>query len=552
MGQAGPNGVMEYRLSTKFRIDGRSAPNPGMAEAARLYAARRLDDAAARCEAVIADDPTHFEAHHLLGVVRLDLGQHSAALAALGRAVALDPDNARAHYHRGNALQAMQRQAEAEPCYRAALALAPGFADALNNLGNALRALARDEEAIACYRAALGHSPDNGPALYNMGLSLSRLGQLDAAEASLRAALAAPVKPEEAHRLADVHEALATVLVELGRDAEALAATRAALRLKPNQAKAEWNESLMLLRMGRFPEAWPKYERRWSLPGFRDGDDEVGKPPPPVLALDHATGKRVLLRGEQGRGDIIQFARYVPLLAQRTGGVILSVFPDLVRLMQSLPGGATVIDTDAAAPPHDLETALLSLPLAFGTELHSIPAEVPYLFAEPALRAAWAERLGAPRAPRVGLCWWGSQHIPERSIPLPRLAKLLAVPGVEFHAVQKETTEADRAWLTGHGGITHHGAALTDFAETAALLSHVDLLITIDTAVAHLAGALGLPVWVLLRRSADWRWLLHRDDSPWYPTALLFRQDARGEWDVVVAEVATALEGWVAGRRGDH
>ncbi len=178
-----------------------------------------------------------------------------------------------------------------------------------------------------------------------------------------------------------------------------------------------------------------------------------------------------------------------------------------------------------------------SLPFAFGTELDSIPADIPYLFADPALRAGWAERIGPRTVPRIGLCWWGSQHIPERSIPLKLLAPLLAVPGVAFHAAQKELTEEDRAWLATHGGIADHADALTDFAETAALLSHMDLVITIDTAVAHLAGAMGLPVWVLLRRSADWRWFRGREDSPWYPTARLFRQGRRGKWEGVVAAV---------------
>ncbi|MEO9191316.1 MAG: tetratricopeptide repeat-containing glycosyltransferase family protein, partial [Acetobacteraceae bacterium] len=523
--------LMEYRFGTRFRVDarGRTLPPPGMAEAARLYSAGQLEAAASCCEAVLADEPTHFEAHHLLGVVSLDLGRQEAALAALQRAVALNPRSPRAQYHLGNAFQASSRHAEAEPCYRTALALAPDYAEPQNNLGNTLRSLGRHEEAIDCYQAALGHRADDAPAFYNMALSLTDLGRLDEAETALRAALSGQVKPKEAHRLADVRDALAMVLVEMGRDAEALEA----IRLNTAHPRAEWNEALMLLRMGRLREAWPKYERRWVLPGFRD---DVEAPAPAVLALDQVAGKRVLLRGEQGRGDIIQFARYAPLLARRGADVTLAVFPDLVRLMHTLVDVA-VIDTDTAPPGHDVEAALLSLPFAFGTDLESIPVDIPYLSADPSLRAAWAERLGPRSAPRVGLCWWGSQHIPERSIALPVLAPLLAVQGVAFHAVRTDITEEDRAFSR----LTHHADALADFAETAALLSHMDLVITIDTAVAHLAGAMGLPVWVLLRRSADWRWLRERDDSPWYPTIRLFRQDARGEWESVVAAVAREL-----------
>ncbi len=486
------------------------------------------------------------------GVIHLDLDRNQAALAALQRAVALAPDSARAQYHLGNALQRLDRHQEAEGCYRAALARAPGFGNALNNLGNTLRSLGRDEEAIACFRAVLEHAPDHVPSLYNLGRSLARLGRLEEAESSLRAAIAGPVRPAERHRLAEVHDSLAAVLIEQGRDLEALAETRTGLRINPAQPLAEWNESLMLLRLGRFAEAWPKYERRWELPGFREGA-EADKPPPAVPLPDALAGKRVLLRGEQGRGDVIQFARYAPLLARCAAGVTLAVFPDLVRLMQSLAGVNAIAD-DAEPPAHDAEASLLSLPLAFGTELGSIPAACPYLAPDPALRAAWGERLGLPspspcgrglgegsrrKFPRIGLCWRGSQHIPERSIPLSLLAPLLAVPGVAFHAVQVGA-ESDRALLAAHG-VVDHGPALSDFADTAALLSWMDLVISIDTALAHLAGALGLPTWILLRRNADWRWLLHREDTPWYPTARLFRQAADGTWPAVIERVAAAL-----------
>ncbi len=532
-----------YSLSTRFRVDalGRHLPPAGMADAARLYSERRLEQAASCCQAVLRDEPAHVEAHHLLGVVSLDLGRHEEARAALEQAVALGPRHARARYHLGNALQVLSRHEEAEASYRAALALAPGDTETLNNLGNSLRGQGRHEEAIACYGDVLGREPENPRALYNMGLSLTELDRLHEAETALRAALRAPVPPAEAHRRADVRDALSMVLVERGGDEEALATIRAG----PGEKRAVWNESLILLRMGRWREAWPKYEQRWELPGFREGAED--RPVPPVLRLDAIAGKRVLLHAEQGRGDIIQFARYAPRLAACGAAVALSVFPDLVRLMRTLDG-VEVVSADDPPPAREVDAALLSLPFAFDTEPQTVPANVPYLFADAALRAAWAARLGERRTPRVGLCWYGSQHIPQRSLALTTLMPLLAMSGVTFHALQKEIPDADAALLAAYGGIVAHSEPLTDFAETAALLAQLDLVITIDTAVAHLAGAMGLPTWLMLRRSADWRWLRERGDTPWYPTMRLFRQDQRGSWEPVVAAVATALREWLATR----
>ena len=512
-----------------------------MAEAARLYSERRLEETAACCQAVLRDEPGHVEAHHLLGVVSLDLNRHEEARAALEQAAVLDPRHARVRYHLGNAFQASGRHAEAEASYRAALELAPNDTEARNNLGNSLRSLKRHEEAIAYYRDVLAREPANPRALYNMGLALNDLGRLDEAELALRAALQARVPAAEEHRMADVRDALSMVLVEGGRDEEALAVIRAG-RQEP---RATWNEALILLRMGRWREAWPGYERRWELPGFRDGADD--RPVPPVLSLDSVAGQRVRLHAEQGRGDIIQFARYAPLLAARGAAVTLSVFPDLVRLMRMLPN-VTVISADDPPPAHDVDAALLSLPLAFGTEPASAPAFIPYLAADPALVAAWTARLGERRRPRIGLCWFGSQHIPERSLELESLMPLLATSGVAIHAAQREMPDSDAAWLAAYGGVVSHSEALTDFAETAALLAQMDLMITIDTAVAHLAGAMGLPTWLMLRRSADWRWLRERPDTPWYPTMRLFRQDSRGTWEPVVAAVAVALREWLATR----
>jgi len=216
--------------------------------------------------------------------------------------------------------------------------------------------------------------------------------------------------------------------------------------------------------------------------------------------------------------------------------------------MRTLDGVERVIALDEPEPAADIVTPLLSLPLAFDTRLETVPAQVPYLHAPAGRLAAWQQRLGPRTAPRVGLCWWGSQHIPKRSLPIETLLPVLSIAGIEVHALQKEIPAAQRDWLDECGLLHDHSGMLADYADTAALIALLDLVVTIDTSVAHLAGALGKPVWIMLPHSADWRWLLGRNDSPWYPTARLFRQQRAGDWGCVVAEVAQALRDWAEAR----
>jgi len=530
-----------FHLTHRFRIDaaGLPAASDPMAEAGELYCAGRLDAAEQLCREIIASDPRHAEGLHLLGVICSDRNAADEALEWLSRATAVTPGNPRARYHLGNALMSVERFAEAEAEFRQAVALDPTLADAFNNLGSTLGSLQRDAEAVEAYRKALALRPGMRRALYNMGLAQARLGDLEEAVASHRAVLAQP-GDSPADKLVEVHDALAVALMELERPEEALAVCRARCALQPDDPRGEWHEALALLTLGRFGEGLPKYERRWSLPGFLT-ESEATTAPTRVPTPTEFDGRHVLLRPDQGRGDVIQFARYATLVAARAASVTLAVPADLVELMRSVPGVSAVIQDTEPAPDHDLVAALLSLPLVFGTELATIPATVPYLRAPPDRVAAWRNRLGPRVRPRIGLCWWGLQHIPERSMPVSQLAPLLSVDGVEFHAVQKEIPPADRGWLADHPGVVLYDTALTDFAETAALLEEMDLIIAIDTSIAHLAGALGRPVWVMLRRNPDWRWFLDRADSPWYPTARLFRQKARDGWAGVIDAVRQAL-----------
>ena len=534
---------MLYRLSHRFSIDlaGRPIGATDIAEAAAHYRAGRQDKARACCHAMLEREPRHFDALHLLGVLCTEQNEPEQAVRWLTSAERENPDVARLQYHLGNALMALERHAEAEARFRLAIRLDADVVDAHNNLGTTLRAQKREDEAEACYRQALARRADYPPAYYNLGLIQTKRGDLEAAVSSFRSALACPPGHATADKLAEVHDALAGALMELHRCEDALQVCRARCALQPDNPRGEWHEGLALLTMGRFAEGWAKYERRWDLPGFLS-DTEANAPSPRARALNELAGKRVLLRAEQGRGDVIQFARYASLVAARAASVMLVVPADLRDLMQTVPGVAAVVDDHAPEPEHDVAAALMSLPLTFGTDLGSIPNGAPYLHPAAERVARWHQRLGPRTRPRVGLCWRGSQHLPERSLAVGDLDPLLTADNVELHAVQTDIPETDRALLQAHPRLMLHDLTLTDFAETAALLSLMDLVVTIDTAVAHLAGALARPTWIMLRRSPDWRWLLGRDDSPWYPTVRLFRQDRRGGWPSVVTAVRSELE----------
>ena len=506
-----------------------------MEQAAYHYRAGEHEAAARCCEAALRERVDDFDALHLLGVLETDNERPQQAIDWLLRATAVRPDVAQAHYHLGNALLAAGRYQDALTSFADALALHPDHVDALNNRGNALRNLGRFDEAIACYHAALAVRPDFVVAHYNLGRTLMAQQQADAAVASLRAALAGDIPARDAHHLADIYGELGRALLALDRVEEALETCHAMRARLPDVPNAAWNESLALLLLGRYREAWPKYEQRFSVPSH-----DAPRAGHHVLDLGAMAGKRVLLAAEQGRGDVIQFARYVTLLGRHGAEVVVEAYPDLIALLRTLDGVAEVIEPETTTP-RDLLTSLLSLPMAFGTEVETVPAAVPYLHAPADRLAAWRDRLGPRVTPRIGVCWWGSQHIPERSMPIAALEPLLRQPGIEFHALQKELPDDHRAWLTANSLVALHAQALDDFADTAALIMQMDLVITIDTAVAHLAGALGRPVWIMLLRGADWRWLRGRTDSPWYPTARLFRRGAELDWQAVVDAVVRAL-----------
>jgi tetratricopeptide (TPR) repeat protein len=505
-------------------------------EAARHYATRDLAQAARVCLEIIRDDPRHFDALHLLGVVCTNRGQHADGLSYLLRAETLRSSDGRLHANLGSAYGALQRFDDAIDAYRRAIALGHAGAGVFNNLGLALQGLRRTEEAIVTFLTALERDPLFDPALFNLARTRASAGRHAEAEADFRRLQARLPPDTTADRIGEVANDLARVVLDQGRAEESLELLRAVAAQRPDIESVHWHEGLVLLLLGRFSEGWAAYETRWDAPTHERRPEDFQ-----ILDLDQVAGKRVLVKEEQGRGDLIQFLRYMRPLAARGARIFLSVYNDLIPLAREIPEVELVLGPDEDETEYDLLTSIMSLPLAFGTDLTTIPAEIPYLRTPANRIGRMRHHLGPASRPRIGVAWSGSTASEARAaMPAATLEPLLRQPGVEFHCLQKELRPTDRAWLDQTGLVTTHEVVLRDFGDTAALIEAMDLVISVDTAVAHLAGALAKPVWLMLAFNPDWRWLLGRADSPWYPTARLFRQPTPGDWDSVVRSMLNA------------
>ena len=529
-----------------------------------------LEEAVAACNRAIALQPDYAMAHNNLGNALTQQGRGEEAIAAYQTAIHCKPDYADAHLNLGIALMDKSRIEEAITACRRAIAAKPDFANAYNILGDALVDARQAEDAVAAYRKAIQIS-DSPESQNNLGLALCELGRLDESAAAFHRAIQLQPDHAQAHSnlgntlakqdrpdaalaayrratelqpaYAMAHNNLGTLLMHLGCMDEAEVACQRALDLDPEFAMAKWNRSLLHLLRGDFERGWPLHEARWKTPGFTSPSRNF---PQPMWDGSPLAGQRVLIHAEQGFGDSIQFIRYAPLIAERGGVAVVECPQPLAGLFGTVKGVGEVIAEGAPLPPFDLHVPVLSLPFVFGTTLENIPREVPYLSAFPSRCVAWRERLGEDRSRlKVGLAWAGNPgHFRDRlrSIPLRQLLPLLEVEGVDFISLQKDRGAAQIAELPGASTILDPTADLHDFADTAALLSQLDLIIAVDTAIAHLAGALGRPVWTLLPFAPDWRWMTGREDSPWYPTMRLFRQPRIADWDPVIAEVRRQLQ----------
>lgn len=499
-----------------------------------LERAGRLEEAAALYEEAARGAPDA-RAWAALGRCLLRLGRWPAAAASCAAAARLAPGDADNLANLGVALDEQGAHAEAAGAYRRALAAHPEHAVALYNLGNALRALRRYDEAAESYERALRARPDWAEAHANLGMAHARAGRPDGAIASYEHALR--LNPDNA----EAHNGLGLAHQVRGDLDRALAHFDRAVAIAPDSPYAHANRAQLWLLREDFGRGWPEYEWRLRVRGH-------AMPPTaaPRWRGEPLAGRTLLLRAEQGLGDTLNFVRFAPELAARGARVLLETQPPLERLVATCPGLAGVVPRGAALPPHDFETPIASVPLRLALTVRSIPAPIPYLAVDPALAAAARERIGHGGAFRVGIAWQGNPAFPQdahRSIPLAAFAPLARVPGVRLYSLQKgfgseQLTAAPFAVEDLGSGLDPGGGAFTD---TAAAIAALDLVIASDSAIVHVAGALGRRVWTVLPLVPDWRWLLGRADTPWYPTMRLYRPHRLGDWGEALARIAGDL-----------
>jgi Flp pilus assembly protein TadD len=540
-----------------------------------------LADATVSYQEAVRLHPDHAEAYSRLGKVLAQQGRREEAIAAWQRTVALNPAHALTHASLGEALVQVGRRADAIPCYRRALQLSPDFFAALMNLG-CLLLEQQPAEALGLFERARQVQANSVQAMTNFGFALNALDRVAEAEAIFRDALARdPSSPEghsglgialarqERHEEAvacqrralelrltypEAHHNLGVSLLKLGKPEEAIAAHREALRWQPSAPEPHGSLAVANLVLGRFLEGWPEYEWRWRCKMFAGCERSFAQPVWDGSPLD---GRTILIHAEQGYGDLLQFVRYAPLVKARGGTVLVECAAPMHPLLSRCGGIDALLPKKPPLPAFDVHAPLMSLPGILGTTVATIPADVPYLSVPDELVERWRRELEPIEGFRVGIGWRGNARNPYdryRSLRVEQLEPLARVAGVRLISLQKgaETAEelrrvADRFEVIDLGEGLDRGAGA--FMDSGAVMKNLDLVISVDTAPAHLAGGLAVPFWILLPFAPEWRWLLDRDDSPWYPTARLFRQRQPGDWEEVLARMAEALGRLAAGKR---
>jgi len=500
----------------------------------KYYQGGDLDQARTVCKKILRVQPSNVVVLHFLGGICYQLGDFDSSIDYLKKVLRIDPSHADAHHNLGIAFQAKGQLHEAVRCFRKAADLHPSFVQAYYSLANALVKTGQADAAIPCYRRLLEIAPDFVDAYNSLGNLLKKQGMVEEAIICYQKALQInPVNP-------GILNNLGNVLYEAGCFDKALISYRDALELDPDYPYSHFHMSRVLLLSGNYKQGWKEYEWRWKTRDYFERDFSQ-----PLWDGSDISGRTILLYTEQGLGDAIQFIRYVPFIVQHGATIVVECQKELLSLFQNVEGIEQVISAGEQLPLFDVHCPLLSLPLKFGTTLETIPADIPYIKANPLAIQKWKERLAdAGQKLKLGLVWAGSpahKNDRNRSILLDTFAPLAQFHNIIFYSLQKGNGSEQAKSPPKEINFIDYTDELHDFSDTAAFIENLDLVISVDTAVAHLAGALGKPVWTVLPFVPDWRWMLNREDSPWYPTMRLYRQPSIGDWESVIERVKEGL-----------
>jgi Flp pilus assembly protein TadD len=514
--------------------------------AGRYHRSGDIQQAQTQYQRILQVEPGQPEALHGLGVIAFHFEKYEIAGNLIGKAIENKPNVPQFHYNLGLVFIALKMQEKAIQSFENAIKLKPGYADAYYNLAFALKEQRQFENAVKNFKIAIQLAPDDAYAHYNLGNTYEALDRYEAAVASYNSAIR--IMPN----FTDVRNNLAVVLKELGRFDEAISHFREALRLQPDCAEAHWNLALALLVKGQFEEGWKEHEWR-----FRRGKKSTIYPYDfriPLWDGSSFTGKRLFVHLEQGFGDTLQFIRYLPMVKALGGTVIFETLRPLLGILNGFPGIDKLVEISperSHAEGCDYYVPIMSLPMLFSTDIPTIPSNIPYIFADPTKVEQWKNRINK-EGYKIGVVWAGKPghgNDKNRSCALEHFLTLARIPGVAMYGLQKGDAARQAENPADMKGIVNFDRELKDFSETAAAIENLDLVISVDTALVHLAGAMGKPVWTLLPYAPDWRWLLEREDSPWYPTMRLFRQPVRGDWGAVFDKIKDELEKLTRERR---
>ncbi|MBT3368559.1 MAG: tetratricopeptide repeat protein [Nitrospina sp.] len=505
----------------------------------RYHRSGDIQQAQVQYQRILRVEPDQPEALHALGIIAFQLKKYENAGSLIGKAIENKPKVPQFYYNLGLVFVSLKRQKKAIQAFQKAIEIKPDYADAYYNLGLALKKHHQFEEAVLNFKHVIKLTPDDADAYYNLGNTYEALDRYEAAVENYQLAI------EENRAFAGALNNLALVLKAMGRIDEAIRHFREALRLKPGLAEAHWNLSLALLINGQFEEGWKEHEWR-----FRRGKKSTIYPHRfgiPLWDGSAFTGKRLFVHSEQGFGDTLQFIRYLPMVKRLGGTVIFETFGALLGILNGFPGVDELVEISPDrrhVENCDYYVPLMSLPMVFTRDIPTIPSNIPYIFADPVKVEQWKNRINK-KGCKIGIVWAGKpahENDGKRSCDLKHFSPLAEIPGIELYGLQKGGAARQAETLAGMRRIINFDRELKDFSATAAAIENLDLVISVDTALVHLAGAMGKPVWTLLPYAPDWRWLLEREDSPWYPTMRLFRQPLRGDWGTVFDKVKDKLQ----------